>query len=48
MLIKVQVVDEDVGDNDFVDFLRWRMSSEEVDLTYNPDGLYYVIPSRTL
>ena len=48
MLIKVQVVDEDWSDTDFVDFLRWQMSSEEVDLTYNPEGLYYIIPSRTL
>ena len=49
MLLKVQVDDEDIwGDADFVDFFRWRMTSEDVDLTYTPGGLYRVIQSRTL
>ena len=47
MLFKTQVIDQDVANDDFVDFLRLRMNSDDVTGTYHKDGQQRYITSKT-
>ena len=49
MMLKIQVLDDDaLGTTEFVDFLRLRMNSKDVDRTYRSNGYQFTILGRTV